>query len=119
MKRLPRTFGCPTELALELLGGKWRTVILAQLKDGPVRYGELRHSMPRVSDKMLTQCLQGLQEHGLVARDPAPDASVRYHLTSEGRSLRPLLQMLYAWGDVQAGRLGVTILDQAKHGVEA
>jgi len=41
MKRLPRTFGCPTELALELLGGKWKTVILARLKDGPLRYGVL------------------------------------------------------------------------------
>jgi len=114
MKRLPRTFGCPTELALELLGGKWKTVILAQLKDGPVRYGELRRRIPRVSDKVLTQCLQGLQERGLVARDAAADATVRYRLTAEGRSLRPLLLALYAWGEAQADRLGVTILEQAR-----
>ena len=61
MKRLARSFGCPTELALELLGGKWKTVILARLKGGPQRYGELRRKIPRLSDKMLTQCLQGLQ----------------------------------------------------------
>ena len=118
MKRLPRTFGCPTELALELLGGKWKTVILARLKDGPMRYGELRRRIPRLSDKMLTQCLQGLQDRGLVARDPAAGATARYRLTPAGRSLRPLLQQLYDWGDAQVDRLGVTILGRAEDTVD-
>jgi DNA-binding HxlR family transcriptional regulator len=47
MKRLPRTFGCAVELSLELLGGKWKPIILARLKDGPLRYGELRRLIPR------------------------------------------------------------------------
>ncbi|HEY8975817.1 MAG TPA: helix-turn-helix domain-containing protein [Burkholderiaceae bacterium] len=119
MKRLPRTFGCPTELALELLGGKWKTVILARLKEGPQRYGELRRQIPRLSDKMLTQCLHGLQERGLVARDAAPDSTARYRLTPAGRSLRPLLQQLYDWGDAQVERLGVTIRDRAGEPVDA
>jgi DNA-binding HxlR family transcriptional regulator len=119
MKRLARSFGCPTELALELLGGKWKTVILARLKDGPLRYGELRRRIPRLSDKMLTQSLQGLQERGLVARDATPDATARYRLTPAGRSLRPLLQQLYDWGDAQVERLGVTILDRAEEAADA
>jgi DNA-binding HxlR family transcriptional regulator len=112
MKRLPKTFGCPTELALELLGGKWKTVILARLKEGPQRYGELRKSIPRLSDKMLTQCLQGLQDRGLVTRAPAGGTTARYKLTSTGQSLRPVLQQLYDWGETQVDRLGVKILDQ-------
>jgi DNA-binding HxlR family transcriptional regulator len=119
MKRLARTFGCPTELALELLGGKWKTVILARLKDGPLRYAELRRRIPRLSDKMLTQCLQGLQERGLVSRDAVPGAAARYRLTPAGRSLRPLLQQLYDWGGAQVGRLGVTIRDEAVEAAEA
>ena len=113
MKRLARTFGCPTELALELLGGNWKTVILARLKDGPLRYGELRRRIPRLSDKMLTQSLQGLQDRGLISRDAATDATARYRLTPAGRSLRPLLQQLYDWGDAQADRLDVSIVDRA------
>ena len=119
MKRLPRTFGCPTELALELLGGKWKTVILARLKDGPQRYGELRRGIPRLSDKMLSQCLEGLRERGLVARESAGDGGARYRLTPVGRSLRAVLQRLYDWGEAQAGRFGVAFLDQLEQDIEA
>ena len=90
-------FGCPVELALEVLGGKWKTVLLARLKQGPLRYGELRRAVPRLSDKMLTTRLRELEELGLIARDPG-DAPERYRLTARGESLRPLLQSLYDWG---------------------
>ena len=119
MKRLPRSFGCPTELALELLGGKWKTVILARLKDGPQRYGELRRAIPRLSDKMLSQCLQGLQARGLVVHERAGDVDARYRLTATGHSLRPLLQQLYDWGQAQAKPLGVAFLDRIEQDVEA
>ena len=72
MKRLARTFGCPTELALELLSGKWKTVILARLKDDPLRYGELPACITRLSDKMLAQSPQGLHDRSLISRDVAP-----------------------------------------------
>jgi len=108
MKRLPRTVGCATELSLELLGGKWKTVILARLKDGPLRYGELRRLIPRLSDKVLTQRLADLQQCGLVARE-ASRGEARYRLTPQAQALRPLLQHLYDWGQAQARRLGVTI----------
>ena len=49
VKRLPRTFGCPVELSLQLLGGKWKTVILARLKERSLRYGELRALIPQLS----------------------------------------------------------------------
>jgi len=107
VKRLPRSVNCPTELALDLLGGKWMTVILARLKERPLRYNELRRLIPRLSDKVLAQRLADLQERGLVTRDAA--AGTRYRLTAQGRSLRPLLQQLYDWGEAQAARLGVAV----------
>jgi len=112
MKRVPRSIGCPTELALELLGGKWKTVILARLKGGPLRYGELRRLIPRLSDKVLTQRLADLQERGLVAREAVAGDGARYRLTPQAQALGPLLQELYDWGRAQADRLGVTVATQ-------
>jgi len=79
----------------------------------------LRQSIPRLSDKMLTQCLQGLQDRGLVSREPTAGSAVRYELTTTGRSLQPVLQQLYEWGDAQVDRLGVKILDRERSSDEA
>jgi DNA-binding HxlR family transcriptional regulator len=107
VKRLPRTFGCPVELSLELLGGKWKAVILARLKDGPLRYGELRRLIPQLSDKVLTERLADLKAVGLLA----PEGGRRggYRLSERGESLRPVLQALYDWGAEQASGLKVSI----------
>ena len=97
--RLARRYGCPVELSLDVLGGKWRAVILARLKDAPLRYGELRRAIPNLSDKMLSQRLRELEENGLVERSAAGDGgTLRYALTARGRSLQPILQALYDWG---------------------
>ena len=93
---------------MELLGGKWKTVILARLKERPLRYGELRTLIPRLSDKVLTQRLVDLQEQGFVVRESAEGDAPRYRLTTESESLRPLLQQLYEWGETQAKQLDVT-----------
>ena len=105
MKRLPKKFGCPVELSLELLGGKWKPVILARLKDGPLRYGELRRLIAPLSDKVLTERLTDLQAQGLAER--TPDGA--YRLTVRGESLRPVLGALYDWGAAQAQALQVEI----------
>lgn len=84
---------CPVELALDLLGGKWRTVILAHLKEAPRRYSDLRRLVPRISDKMLTQRLAELREAGFVAH-----RSGKYVLTERGASAGKVLQALYDWG---------------------
>jgi DNA-binding HxlR family transcriptional regulator len=60
-KRLPARFGCPVELTLEIRAGKWKPVILAHLKDGALRYGELRACVPRLSDKVLSERLRDLR----------------------------------------------------------
>ena len=108
---LRRRFHCPVELSLEILAGKWKPVILAHLKQQPLRYGELRRLIPRLSDKMLTQRLLDLEAQGLVARSKQGKrgAPAEYRLTPRGESLRHVLQALYDWGEVVAPEVGATI----------
>lgn len=104
-------FHCPVELALDVLGGKWSTVVLAHLKEGVHHYGELRRRIPEVSDKVLVQRLRTLEARGLVTRHTEGDApwqGVTYRLTDEGRSLTPVLEALYAWGEARATRTGAS-----------
>jgi DNA-binding HxlR family transcriptional regulator len=102
---------CPVELTLDLLGGKWATVVLAHLKEGVHRYGGLRRRMPEVSEKVLVQRLRDLEAKGLITRhsDGGSPPAVEYRLTEEGLSLVPVLEALYAWGEKRAARTGVRI----------
>jgi DNA-binding HxlR family transcriptional regulator len=109
-KRLAKTFNCPTEFTLQVLGGKWKTVILCYLKARPLRYAELRRLMPALSDKMLTQRLRELVEAGLVSRRKlAGDKSGAYALAPRGKSLSRLLAELYGWGEAHAESFGVSV----------
>ncbi|MEP9355107.1 helix-turn-helix domain-containing protein [Xanthobacter sp. KR7-65] len=111
MKRLRKAYGCPVELAVEFVGGKWKTVILAWLKESPLRYNELRTRIPGVADKVLTERLKDLEQLGLVEK--GTDAGRRgghiYRLTDRGERLRPALDALYAFGSAIAGELPVTL----------
>lgn len=110
-----RSFSCPVELALEVLGGKWKTVLLAHLKAGPLRYRELRQLTPALADKVLTQRLADLERLGLVVRHKrgGRGAPSTYELSDRGRSLAPVLQSLYVWGQGHAASLGATITSAA------
>jgi DNA-binding HxlR family transcriptional regulator len=103
-----QSFGCATELTITVLGGKWRVVILAYLKEGVHRFGELRRRLPRVSGKVLTQQLRALQREGLVRRRIYSEVPARteYELTDYGRSLIPLLESIYTWGLEHGRRRG-------------
>lgn len=110
-KRLRKQYSCPVELSLEFVGGKWKTVILAWLKEAPHRYGELRSRMPGVADKVLTERLKELETLGLVSKEPAKgqQAAYVYCLTERGESLRPVLDSLYTWGEAMADELAIKI----------
>ena len=113
MARSPRRqFSCPEEFAVDMLNGKWKTVILAHLKQRSLRYAELRALMPSLSDKMLTQRLKDLVDLQLIGRHKSGGrgAASRYELSARGRSLRPVLQGLYDWGGRVAGEVGATIV---------
>ncbi len=111
LNRLPKTVSCPVELALDILSGKWKSVLLAHLKDGSLRYSELRLRIPSLSDKILTERLRDLEQRGLVSRRKiaGPPSHWVYELTESGQSLRPVLEALYAWGETAAPTLGVKI----------
>jgi len=108
-------YHCPVELTVDLVGGKWRSVILAHLKEGVHRYGQLRRRMPNVSEKMLVQRLKELEAEGFVTRREYPTVppSVEYDLTDEGRSLVPVLQAMYDWGAARAARTGTPVREIA------
>jgi DNA-binding HxlR family transcriptional regulator len=110
VKRLAKRFGCPVELSLELLGGKWKPVILARLKERPYRYSELRKLIPSLSTKMLTERLRDLEMQGLVERrGVAGKPHAVYRLTARAESLKPVLQALHDWGKQAAVELKVDI----------
>jgi DNA-binding HxlR family transcriptional regulator len=108
---LATKFNCPTEFALTVLGGKWKTIILAYLSERPCHYGELRQLLPDLSDKVLAERLKDLQRSGLVARSKTSVAKLRprYALTARGATLAPILADLYAWGIKHAASFGVHV----------
>jgi DNA-binding HxlR family transcriptional regulator len=108
---LANRFNCPTEFALTVLGGKWKTIIIAYLSERPCHYGELRQLLPGLSDKVLTERLKDLQRSGLVTRGkPLVSKSRRaYVLTVRGATLRPILTDLYLWGSKHADSFGVNV----------
>lgn len=115
-KKLAKKFNCPTEFALDVLGGKWKTVILCYLKYRACRYRELRLLIPRMSDKMLSERLHELTEKGLVAKrkgDGRPSAAL-YSLTPRGQTLGRLLTELYEWGEEHAAVFGVEVGEPLK-----
>ena len=85
---------------LEMIGGKWKGLIIWRLHEGAVRFGELKRTIAGVSEKMLTQQLRELEADGLVHRELFPEVPpcVEYSLTPLGRSLNDALTPLCEWG---------------------
>lgn len=107
-RALPRHFGCATEFTLQLLGGKWKTVILCYLKERSLRYGELRRMLPRLSDKVLTERLDELERSGLITRQRISGSrATLYRLSERGEALRGVLTAIYQWGERHAAAFGV------------
>ncbi|MCR6633219.1 MAG: helix-turn-helix transcriptional regulator [Magnetospirillum sp.] len=100
--------GCPVEATLELIGGKWKGVILFHLLEGTHRFGELRRKLPSVTQRMLTKQLRELEECGLIRRVVHAEVPprVEYSLTALGESLRPVVLALREWGAAYRARLG-------------
>jgi DNA-binding HxlR family transcriptional regulator len=92
--------------AIELLRDKWRIPILHVLTPGRLRASQLQGALPRVSPKVLTQTLRGLERDGLISRDilSAVPAHVEYELTAMGDSIIPLLRNLCLWAKNNSAR---------------
>ena len=91
---------CPVEATLGLIGGKYKALILWKLIPAPMRFSELRRTVPGATPKMLTQQLRELESDGLVHREifPVVPPRVEYSLTPFGQTIRPVLESMYAWG---------------------
>lgn len=102
----PITQRCPIENTLDILGGKWKPLILYFLLQGTKRFGELQRLMPNVTRQMLTQHLRELEADGIVRRAVYQQVppKVEYSLTELGQSLEPVLNVMLDWG-VQYARL--------------
>lgn len=85
--------------AVELIGRRWSGAILAALTDGSLRFAELAHSVPGLSDRLLSQRLKELEDEGLIERSVYPDSPVRveYTLTDKGAALEPAITELRSW----------------------
>jgi len=90
---------CPVRAALDVIGGKWKPVILYHLMTGKKRFGELQKLIPEATQKMLTQQLRELAEDDVVVRHvyPTVPPKVEYAFSAKGRALRPALRALCQW----------------------
>lgn len=91
---------CPVEVTLEVIGGKWKCLILHHLLDGKKRFNELKKLIPTVSQRMLTSQLRELERNGIVHRKVYAQIppKVEYSLTDLGKSLEPVLWAMHDWG---------------------
>ena len=97
-KELP---ACPVETTLMLIGDKWKVLILRDLLPGKKRFGELKKSIGSVSQKVLTAQLRDMEKSGLLIRTVYPEVPprVEYTLTELGKSLKPILDAMWNWGE--------------------
>lgn len=92
---------CPVETTLILMGDRWKTLIVRNLLTGTKRFGELKKSLDGISQKVLTQHLRIMEENGLVHRKVYAEVPprVEYSLTEIGLSLKPILDVMWQWGE--------------------
>ncbi len=91
---------CPVATTVQLIGNKWKLLILRNLLDRPWRFNELLRSIPGISQKVLTDNLRALEKDGIITRTVFPEVPprVEYALSELGNSLRPILHAMRAWG---------------------
>lgn len=104
-----KVFSCPTSVAMELIGGKWKSVILFHLIDSKKRYNELRKEISTLNERTLSMQLKQLEADGLISRKAyykKPPLKVEYSLTKFGEGLISILKMITEWGIIAAKEKG-------------
>jgi DNA-binding HxlR family transcriptional regulator len=96
-KNLP---ACPVETTLMLISDRWKVLIIRDLLEGTKRFGEIKKSVGKVSQKVLTANLRSMEDSGLLTRKVYAEVPprVEYTLTETGYSLKPILDAMVAWG---------------------
>jgi DNA-binding HxlR family transcriptional regulator len=104
--------GCGVEACLEVIGGKWKGVILHHLMtSGVMRFNEIQRKKPNLSPRVLTAQLRELEQDGVIVRKvyPVVPPKVEYSLSKAGESLKPLIKAMQEWGDEQLLRTNAPI----------
>ena len=103
MKKVLKNAYCPVDYAFQRIGGKYKGRILWFLKDGLLRYGELKRTVEGITPKMLTQTLKELEADELISRKVYLEVPprVEYTLTATGRELIPFINQMRIWGEKQ------------------
>ncbi len=93
-------FYCPVELTLQIVGGRWKGIVIWNLREGTKRFSELKRILVTINDKMLSQVLRELEEQGVIHREvyQVIPAKVEYSLTEEGKKLLPIMQAMSDYG---------------------
>ncbi len=91
---------CPVDATLQVIGGRWKALILYHLRSGPRRFNELRRMIPTITQRMLTQHLRELEGDGILTRTvfAVVPPHVEYALSAEGETLMPVLDAMARWG---------------------
>lgn len=112
MRSRAMTYLCPVQLTLDVVGGKWKPLILWLLRRGKKRFNDLLASMPGVTHKVLIQHLRELEGDGIVERRVIGEPRIRvdYGLTEFGMTLRPSLDAMASWAKQHRRRFGATIM---------
>ena len=100
MVRIKEKTQCPVTATLQLIGGRWKTIILYTLTAGTKRFGEIAVRIPDISRKVLTEQLKELEADGLILRKQFKEIPprVEYSLTGMGKSLSPVFREMEIWG---------------------
>ncbi len=92
---------CPVATTVALIGSKWKLLIIRNLLQRPWRFNELRKDLDGISQKVLTDSLRSMEDDGLITRTVYPEVPprVEYALSDLGKSLKPILDSMVAWGN--------------------
>ncbi|WP_182188146.1 winged helix-turn-helix transcriptional regulator [Pectinatus frisingensis] len=112
--RTAKSFSCPVEAVVNLIGGKYKTVILWHLINNTLRFNQLQKQIPQATPKMLTQQLRELEHDGIVNRKvyPVVPPKTEYSLSQFGLSLIPVLDSMRKWGVEYIKSAGKQILSE-------
>ncbi|BBP85208.1 helix-turn-helix domain-containing protein [Pseudomonas sp. No.21] len=95
-----KVYNTPVEVTLDVIGGKWKSLLVYHLMKEALRFSELKRRVPGITEKMLTQQLRELEHDGVLSRTVFAEVPprVEYRLTEHGASLQPVLEAMCAWG---------------------
>lgn len=104
------SYDCPVEAAVDVIGGKYKVIIIWNLIDKTLRYCELRRAIPKATPKMLSQQLKELESDGIINRIlyPVVPPKTEYSLTEMGETLAPIISELCKWGEAYYQALNIS-----------